>query len=111
MMQMMRQAKKIQKQKAEDEAKEAAFALKQSQRSSSEASGIIDALGGSANIKTVEQCAIRLRVTLVDPTKANQKALKAAGVSGVLKTNKNLQLIVGDRAEQILTAMQKDLQL
>jgi PTS system, glucose-like IIB component len=86
---------------------EAAFSQKQLEKSQGEASQIIVALGGAANIKKIEQCAIRIRIYPEDETKINQKALKQAGVSGVIKTKQNIQLVVGDRASQIATAIQK----
>lgn len=67
-----------------------------------ESAQIVDALGGKENIETIRQCAIRLRVQLHDYNQANENQLKKSGVSGVIKTGKSWQLIVGDRAEQII---------
>lgn len=68
----------------------------------SESLQIVDALGGKANIQSLHQCAIRIRVQLFDYTKANESQLKKAGVSGLIKTGKSWQLIVGDRALAIV---------
>lgn len=105
MFKMMKSAKEQEKKRQQEEA----FVEKQAVKSKTEADNIILALGGSENMEKIEQCAIRLRVYVKDNKKVNQKELKAAGVSGVLKTTKNLQLIVGDRAEQIYAEIQATL--
>jgi|GEM_PF-3508692 PTS system, glucose-like IIB component len=97
-----------QKKKQEALAKQKqAFVEKRAELSSNEATQIVACLGGIANIVQIEQCAIRIRVAVKDNGQVDQKALKKAGVSGVIKTAKGLQLIVGDRAEQIATEITK----
>ncbi|MGL5042464.1 MAG: glucose PTS transporter subunit EIIB [Culicoidibacterales bacterium] len=94
---LLKKQKELEKQqKIEQE-----FVEKQESKSKNEAQAIVEALGGVANIEKVEQCAIRLRVFVISRQKVNEKALKQAGVSGVLKTSRNIQLIVGDRSVQI----------
>ncbi|TLG75258.1 glucose PTS transporter subunit EIIB [Culicoidibacter larvae] len=100
---MLKAAKYLQ----EDEEQEALREQQRVQLSDDEASKIIVALGGAENIASIEQCAIRLRAVINDRAKIDEKALKAAGVSGVLKTTKYVQLIVGDRAELILEQIKK----
>lgn len=97
-----KQAKEAQKEiEAEEKLKEAREARRQD-LTMSESDQIIEALGGVENIDTLRQCAIRIRVQLLDYNKASESNLKKAGVSGVIKTGKSWQLIVGDRAEMIV---------
>lgn len=102
MREFAKQAKEAQKEiEAEAKLKEAKEARRQD-LTRSESVQIVDALGGKENIQTLRQCAIRIRVQLFDYTKASESQLKKSGVSGVIKTGKSWQLIVGDRAEQIV---------
>lgn len=94
---MMKKNKEIKK----EQQKQAEFEQKMQVKSETEASGIVESLGGIANIAEISQCAIRLRVIVKDANLVNQKQLKQNGVSGIIKTVKSLQLIVGDRAEDI----------
>ena len=100
---MMEQQKKQQ----ELARKEQEFAEKREQMSSDEAVLIVQHLGGATNITDIKQCAIRIRVQVKDGKLVNTKELKHAGVSGVIKTAAAIQLVVGDRAEQIATEMKK----
>lgn len=103
---MMQQQKK---QQAAQQQKEA-FEAKRLMMSSQEAQAIVLGLGGLSNIATIKQCAIRLRVNLHDHQLLQQKQLKEAGVSGVIKTSQSVQLVVGDRAEQIYQEIQRILE-
>lgn len=102
-----KQAKEAQKEmEAEAKLKEAREARRQD-LTLSESEHIVIALGGASNIKTIKQCAIRIRVQLFDYTQASESKLKKAGVSGVIKTGKSWQLIVGDRAQMIVEQIEK----
>lgn len=98
---MSKASKKAQQEIAAEQALELARNERREQLSTHEASEIVNALGGKGNILESRQCAIRIRVVLGDYTKADEKSLKRAGVSGVIKTAKSWQLIVGERAEEI----------
>jgi len=100
---MMRRQKREQ-QRAE---KEQAFVEKRSAMSSREATSIISALGGEQNIAEIEQTAIRIRVQVKDKTQVDEPALRASGVSGIIKTAHGLQLIIGDRADQVALEMKQ----
>lgn len=57
---------------------------------------IVAALGGRENIKTVENCYTRLRLTLEDPTKVDEDVLKnETGASGVVRKGNNVQVVYG----------------
>src|SRR5690606_38636022 len=62
----------------------------------------IAALGGEQNLKLVDACITRLRLTLVDNSVLDEPALKALGAKGILKMGtQNAQVILGPQAESI----------
>jgi glucose-like phosphotransferase system IIB component len=61
---------------------------------------IIEALGGSSNIVTVEACFTRLRTELKDPGKANKDWLISLGAKGVmLQGSQGYHVIFGTEAD------------
>ncbi len=61
---------------------------------------IYQAIGGSENIQTVNNCATRLRLGLNDTSIIDQARIQAAGVSGVrVLDGKNLQVIIGPKVQ------------
>lgn len=66
---------------------------------------IITALGGKDNIKNLDACITRLRITVLDISKVNQKDLKNIGASGVIISGTGIQIVFGTRSENIKTAM------
>lgn len=63
-------------------------------------------LGGRENIDDIDACITRLRLTLKDNTIVDDAKLKALGASGSIKpNNKNIQVIVGTKAEIIAEQM------
>lgn len=68
----------------------------------------IKLLGGQENLITVSACITRLRLTLVDPEKADDAGLKAMGASGVVRIGANgVQVILGPQAEIIAGEIKK----
>ncbi|MCA8405136.1 N-acetylglucosamine-specific PTS transporter subunit IIBC [Burkholderia cenocepacia] len=66
----------------------------------------IAALGGAANLSVVDACTTRLRLTVVDPEKVSEPALKSIGARGVLKRGGNsVQVIIGPEADIIADEM------
>ena len=62
----------------------------------------IEYVGGAQNIKSISHCATRLRFTLEDDSKVNEKELmKLEGVIKVMKVGTQTQIIVGSDAPQI----------
>jgi PTS system N-acetylglucosamine-specific IIC component len=60
------------------------------------------ALGGAANIRSVDACTTRLRLVLVDNLKADEARLKALGACGVIKLQGGgLQVVLGPIADQV----------
>ncbi|MEX3938047.1 N-acetylglucosamine-specific PTS transporter subunit IIBC [Paraburkholderia sp. BR10937] len=68
----------------------------------SRAARYIDALGGAANLKVVDACTTRLRLTVADPAHVSEPALKAIGARGVLKRGgESVQVVIGPEADII----------
>ena len=64
------------------------------------ASRILEGVGGKENITSIDNCVTRLRLEIKDQAKVNEKIIKSAGVSGVIRPGKNsLQVIVGTQVQ------------
>jgi PTS system N-acetylglucosamine-specific IIC component len=71
-------------------------------RSAGGAEGFVIALGGAANLTSVDACTTRLRLVLVDRSKVDEPALKALGARGMIAVGPNgLQVVVGPIADQV----------
>jgi len=66
---------------------------------------VIDALGGKKNIKSLDACITRLRVTVLEVSKVNQDNLKNLGAAGVIISGSGVQAVFGTRSENIKTAI------
>jgi len=62
---------------------------------------ILMGLGGRKNITDVDCCATRLRVTVVDEKKVDDKLLKSTGASGVVHKGNGIQVIYGPQVAVI----------
>ena len=72
------------------------------------ATNYIAAVGGTDNLKAIDACITRLRLTVGDSAKVSDAMCKRLGASGVVKLNKQtIQVIVGAKAESIGDAMKK----
>jgi len=60
---------------------------------------LVLAFGGKSNIKALDACITRLRVSVLDPSKVNQSRLKALGAAGVVVVGNNMQAIYGPKSE------------
>ena len=60
---------------------------------------ILDGLGGSENIDTLNHCATRLRVDVKDASKVDESRVKQARVPGVTKSGNHVQVIVGTEVQ------------
>ncbi|QGZ60481.1 N-acetylglucosamine-specific PTS transporter subunit IIBC [Paraburkholderia acidisoli] len=70
----------------------------------------IDALGGAANLKVVDACTTRLRLSVNDPARVSEPALKAIGARGVLKRGgESVQVIIGPEADLIADEMRGEI--
>ncbi|MGC1073071.1 N-acetylglucosamine-specific PTS transporter subunit IIBC [Pantoea agglomerans] len=68
----------------------------------------IGAIGGSANLTSIDACITRLRLNVNDSAQVNEAVAKRLGASGVIRLNKqSVQIIVGTQAESLASAMKK----
>ena len=56
---------------------------------------IVRGLGGRENISDVDCCATRLRITVYDPKKVQEKLLRETGASGVILHGQGVQVVYG----------------
>jgi N-acetylglucosamine PTS system EIICBA or EIICB component len=76
----------------------------------SRAARYIDALGGAANLKVVDACTTRLRLSVADPAKVSEPALKVIGARGVLKRGgESVQVIIGPEADIIADEIRNEI--
>lgn len=66
---------------------------------------IIAGLGGRENIEEVDNCATRLRVTVVAGDKVNQALLKETGAAGVFIKGSSVQVVYGLNVGHIKTEL------
>ncbi|CAG7622420.1 glucose PTS transporter subunit IIA [Paenibacillus allorhizosphaerae] len=75
---------------------------------------ILQALGGKENIKNIEACITRLRLTLVNDRQMDTAALKLLGAAGVIRLGGgNVQVVFGTYSElireEIMKTIRKDI--
>jgi glucose-specific phosphotransferase system IIA component len=69
---------------------------------SERAERVLAALGGSGNIREIDACITRLRLTVNDTAKVREEELKALGASGVMKAaGGNLQVVFGVESDAL----------
>jgi len=72
------------------------------------AAKILAGLGGNANITSLDNCITRLRVEVKEYTGVDEKAIKAAGVSGVIRPSKtSVQVVVGTQVQHVADEIKK----
>lgn len=71
---------------------------------------LLEKLGGSANVESLDACITRLRMTVKDADIIHEQELKALGASGMIRRGNNLQVIVGTKAELIADEIKKLIQ-
>lgn len=69
--------------------------------SSSTSDVIVKGLGGKGNIRDIDCCATRLRVTVNDSGKVSEQLLKQSGAAGVIKKGNGVQVIYGPKVTVI----------
>ena len=69
---------------------------------SARGAGFVQALGGAANLKTVDACTTRLRLIVRDAALVDEPALKALGARGIIKPSAGtVQVVLGPIADQV----------
>src|SRR6185295_4813006 len=62
----------------------------------------VAALGGSANLKSIDACTTRLRLSLADPKAIDEPALKSLGARGIVRPGgDSVQVVLGPIADQV----------
>ncbi|TEW56123.1 PTS glucose transporter subunit IIBC [Psychromonas sp. RZ22] len=69
-------------------------------------SALIVAFGGKSNIKNLDACITRLRVTVNNIELVDQDALKQLGAAGVVVSGDGVQAIFGTRSDNLKTDME-----
>jgi PTS system N-acetylglucosamine-specific IIC component len=62
---------------------------------------VLEALGGRANVESVEGCITRLRLFVKEPERIDDARLKALGASGIMKRGKIAQVVMGTQSDRI----------
>lgn len=72
------------------------------------ASTILRGVGGKENVVSVDNCVTRLRLEIKDQSVVDEKVIKSAGVSGVIRPGKtSLQVIVGTKVQFVSDEFKK----
>jgi PTS system N-acetylglucosamine-specific IIC component len=72
------------------------------------ARGFIEALGGAANLVSVDACTTRLRLVVIDQDKIEAATLKALGARGLVRPSpRDLQVVVGPIADEVAREMRE----
>ncbi|WP_028453963.1 PTS glucose transporter subunit IIBC [Chitinilyticum litopenaei] len=85
----------------------AAVAVSSGSDKMGKARDLVTAFGGAANIKSLDACITRLRISVGDIAKVDQPRLKALGAAGVMIVGNNAQAIFGTQSENLKTDMQE----
>lgn len=78
---------------------------------SERAIAIVKHLGGADNIKDLDCCATRLRLSMKDATKIDQKGLKATGAIAIVVKGNGVQVIYGPHVTIIKNELEELLEL
>jgi PTS system N-acetylglucosamine-specific IIC component len=92
----------------DDEEEESTNATGSSDRYQTMAIAFMEALGGTENVSSIDNCATRLRLQVADMDNVDERALKKNGAKGVMKVNKtDIQVIVGTEVEFVSDKMKQ----
>ena len=69
---------------------------------------ILEGVGGKENVASIDNCITRLRLEVKDNTLVNEKKIKSAGVSGVIRPGKtSVQVVVGTKVQFVADEFKK----
>ena len=69
---------------------------------------ILEGLGGKDNVTSVDNCITRLRLEIKDYTAVDEKKIKSAGISGVIRPSKtSVQVIIGPKVQFVADEFKK----
>jgi PTS system N-acetylglucosamine-specific IIC component len=70
------------------------------------AEAYVEALGGAANLRTVDACTTRLRLEVADSAAVDEPALKALGAKAVVRPAPgSVQVVLGPEADRVASAI------
>lgn len=79
----------------------------ENEASSNRSAAIAQGLGGAANIKDVDCCATRLRITVHDSAAVDQAVLKSTGAAGVIQKGAGVQVVYGPQVNIIKAELEE----
>lgn len=79
----------------------------ESEASAGRSAAIARGLGGAANIKDVDCCATRLRITVQDSAAVDQAVLKSTGAAGVIQKGAGVQVVYGPQVNIIKAELEE----
>lgn len=69
---------------------------------------ILEGIGGKENITSIDNCVTRLRLEVKDQSVVNEKIIKSAGISGVIRPGKtSVQVVVGTKVQFVADEFKK----
>lgn len=72
------------------------------------ASIILEGIGGKENVVSVDNCVTRLRLEIRDQANIDEKVIKSAGISGVIRPGKtSVQVVVGTQVQFVADEFKK----
>lgn len=72
------------------------------------ASIILKGVGGKENVVSIDNCVTRLRLEIKDQSIVNEKIIKSAGISGIIRPGKtSLQVVVGTQVQFVADEFKK----
>ena len=93
---------------ADDAPAEAQAATAPPQGLTEQARAYLAAVGGNANLESIDACITRLRLVVRDMALVDEKQALRLGASGVVRLDaRNVQIIVGPQAERIAQALRE----
>jgi PTS system N-acetylglucosamine-specific IIC component len=70
--------------------------------------GFVAALGGAANLTSIDACTTRLRLTIRDPAKVDEARLRRLGARGFVRPSPGgLQIVLGPVADMVAVEMRR----
>ena len=95
---------------ADGAAAEAGLSMGNVDSAAEQALAFVRALGGRANIHSVDACTTRLRLSVEEQGKVDVDALKRLGARGVVRPSAHtLQVVIGPIADQVASAIRRAL--
>lgn len=71
------------------------------------AAAYLEGLGGAENVDKLDACITRLRLNVLDEKKVDDSNLTRSGATGVIRSGKDIQVVIGTKAELIATEMKR----